>query len=232
MSASQKIITPAMLILSILSTNVFAGDKLEKIFNSEMIGANLPYLEKITGPAKNTFSYEKNQKTNTYKVESCEVTVRVSNGTVQSLGLKNLSKKCTFDLNNFVPNVGGGKLPPLHNMTFGQFDIFTGNGKYTADCLMSCGNAADPVAYENWQASRADGGFDIELGVVLASDSAIDASNKWRNAMLKDEGEDWIIDTKFNCSNKYNSIAQKAFKNVKITSATIGFGLTVNECKP
>lgn len=232
MSASQKLITSTMLTLSILSNNAFAGNKLDKIFNAEMIGANLPYLEKITGPAKNTFSYEKNQKTNIYKVESCEITVRVSNETVQSLGLKNLSKKCTFNINNIMPNFGDGKLPPLHNMTFGQFDIFIGDGKYTADCLMSCGNAADPVAYGNWQASRASGGFDIELGVVLVSDSGTDALDKWRDAMIKDEGEDWVIDTKFNCSDKYNSIAQKAFKNVKITSATIGFGLAVNDCKP
>ena len=233
MPVSQRVLMSLMFVFSIvLSNSTFAAGKLDKIFNTEIIGANLPYLEKITGPAKNTFSHKKNEKTNTYKVDDCEITIRVSNGTIQSLGIEKLSQKCTFNLNSFLPNVGGGKLPPLYNMTFGQFDAFTGDGKYTADCLMSCGNAADPVAYENWQASRADGGFDLQLGVVLASDAALDASSKWQRAMVKGEGEDWVIDTKFNCSNKYNSIAQQAFKNVKITSATIGFGLADSNCKP
>lgn len=233
MSVSQRVLVSLMLFFSIaLSNSAFAAGKLNKIFITEMIGANLPYLEKITGPAKNTVSYKQNEKTNTYKVDGCEINVRVSNEKIQSLGIENLTQKCTFNLNAFLSNNSVGKLPPLYNMTFGQFDAFTGEGKYTSDCLMGCGNAADPVAYDNWQGSRAYGFLEIQLGAVLGSNAAGDASSKWQSAMVRDEGEEWVIATKFNCSDKYNSIAQKAFKNVKITSATIGFGLTDRDCNP
>lgn len=231
MPASQKAHLSTILSLGILFSNdAIAGEKLNKIFNADTIGANVPYLERITGPARNTLNLKAKVKLNTYKVDGCEVTVRIANDTVQSLGIEQLSQKCTFNLNNFLPNVGRGKLPPLHSMTFGQFDALTGDGKYTASCLMSCGNAADPMVYESWQAPRSDGGFELQLGVVLVSGPALDASSKWESAMVKTEGEKWVIDTKFNCSNKYNSIAQKAFRNVKITSATIGYGFTANDC--
>ncbi|WP_370598622.1 hypothetical protein NMD15_04590 [Plesiomonas shigelloides] len=203
---------------------------IKKIFNTEMLGANLPYLENVTGPARNTFSYKENEQTNTYRVDDCDITVNVSNGVVQSLEIEHLSPECTFDLNPFFPNLGNGKLPMPHKMTFGQFDAFTDSGNYTADCLIGCGNAADPAVYENWEGSRADGNIELQLGVVLVADSAIEASNNWENAMVKTEGEDWVIDTKFNCTHKYNSIAKQAFKNVNITSIKIGFGLTETNC--
>lgn len=203
---------------------------ISKVFNPEMLGANLPYFEKVAGPARNTFSYKENEQTNTYNIDGCDITVNASNGVVQSLGIEHLTPECTFDLNPFLPNVGNGKLPMPHKMTFGQFDAFTDSGQYTADCLISCGNAADPVVYENWEGSRADGNIELQLGVVLVADSAINASNSWESAMVKTEGEDWVIDTKFNCTHKYNNIAKQAFKDVNITSVKIGFGLSDTDC--
>ena len=205
-------------------------DVLQRIFNREMIGATLSYLEKITGPAKYSSSYKKNEINNTYEISGCSVDVRVFNGSIMSLGLNQLSQKCTFNLNKFFPNSDFEKLPRIHNMTFGQFDSLIGDGKYTASCLISCGNAVDPVVYEDWEASRAEGGLELQLGVTLASDSAINASIKWEDAMVKGEGEDWVIKQKFACTNKYNSIAKNEFKNVRVTSAVIGLRLSANDC--
>jgi hypothetical protein len=233
MHVPKRVLTTLIFVyFTILQNSSFAAGNLNNIFNADMIGANTTYLEKITGPARNTFTYRKNVIISTYKVDGCEITVREFNKKILSLGIDKLSRKCTFNLNAFLPNVGHGKLPPLYTMTFGQFDAFTGEGKYTSDCITLCGNAYDPLVYENWQASSADQRFELQLGVVLVSDEVLDATDKWRSSMVKGEGEDWVSGTKFNCSNKYDSVARKAFKNIKITSATIGFDLIDQDCKP
>lgn len=225
----KKIVRTVACLLAVASANALAGEKLNKIFDPEMLGANLPYFEKISGPAKNTFSYSKGKKTNVYKIEGCEVTVEVSNGSIESLGLNGLSPKCSFNINKFLPNMVG--LPPLYNMTFGQFDSATGGGLYGADCLMGCGAAAESNAYAVWQASMADNAHEVQVGVIL-SDPAWDAASKWLDAMRKGESEDWIIDRKFVCNKKYNPFAQKAFKDVRITSVKIGMGLIKPACTP
>ena len=199
----------------------FAGERLGIIFNSEMIGANVSYFEKYTGPARNTYK-SGNDINNTYKVDNCEVSVVINNKLVKSIGLNRLSKKCTFDLNTFTPNIGRGRPLFVHNTTFGLFENYFGGGKYGATCLLSCGNAADPEVYLDVDASRADGGYHITVGVTLAGNDALDASNKWEKVMVKNEGEDWVMDTKFNETNKYNAAASRAFSNVKITSIIIG----------
>lgn len=220
----------AILISLIGASNSIAGEKLNQIFDPEMIGANLPYFERISGPAKNSDSFAKNELTNLYKIEGCEVNVKITGNKIQSIGLNKISSKCAFDLNKFLPNAGGGNLPPLTDLTFGKFDKLAGVGQYGADCLLACGNGTDPISYELWQASRADDGYQVKLGVRLNSEDGSNASDVWKNAMAKKESDDWLIETKFNCTNKYNNIAKKAFANVKITSITIGVGYSENIC--
>lgn len=228
----QRMSVIAVLIFSIvISSSAFAGSQLKKIFDPEMINVNLSYLEKLTGPAKNTFNFdEKNTIQNTYKIEGCEVIVRVSNGSVRSIGFEKLGSTCTFNLNSFLTNYKG-KFPPPHKMTFGQFDSLTKDGTYTSYCFHNCGNSYDPIVYEMWNAPHADQFFEIKLGVVLDSIPAIDASEKWANIMIHDKGEDWVTFAKFNCSNEYNAVARDAFKNVRITSIEIGYDLFEDYCK-
>lgn len=206
------------------------SSRIQKIFDPEMIGADVAYLEKITGPAKNTYDgAEKGDKSKIYKVDGCEVEVMISKNSINNIGI-NLNQKCTFDLKKFLPNIG--KAPALHLMTFGQFDALTGGGEFTADCLLACGNAANPVVYEEWQASRADGSYQVQLGVAQVDGPVLTAASYWKDAMIKGEGEDWIIDMQFDCNRaKYNSVAQKAFKNVRIGSIRIGFGIFGDGCK-
>lgn len=197
---------------------------LNEILSQDIFYSNINYLESIIGIAKNTHSYDENLKSNIYLVNGCEIEIEVSNETVLNLGISHLTEECTFDLSMFMHN--HQDLPPLpQNITFGDFWFNVGPGKYSADCLMGCGNAADPSVYFTWSGSRADLGIEIQLGVILTSDAAIDSAFKWRDVMFAEKGEDYVIDGKFNCSYEYNSIAQKAFKNVKINSIKIGYGV-------
>ena len=126
-------IIAATIVLS-MPIPALAGGKLGSVFNSEMVGANILYLEKYTGPARNTYESD-NKINNTYKVDNCEIDVVISNKTVNSISLSKLSNKCTFDLNKFIPNISRRKPLLAHNVTFGLIDDYFGDGKYSATCL-------------------------------------------------------------------------------------------------
>ncbi len=212
-----------------IKSTIPTGSKLSQIFTPTMLGSTVQYLEQVTGVAKNSSKGSK-----TYLVQGCEVTAGTSAGSVKSLSLK-VSDKCSFDLNAFLANGMKGKFPPVNTMTFGQFDTVTGGkGHYTADCLWLCGTASTQSAFEKLAGSRMNGFTDVILGVSLVSNDSMDASSSWKDVMMQKEGEDWVLDAKFNCTDKYNSDAQKAFQAIKITSITIGNGLKdgSDKCTP
>jgi hypothetical protein len=137
--------------------------RLARVFVPDMLSADLPYLEHIIGPAWRTAG-----NTKVYKVDGCEVTATVDNGRVHALGLE-LSPKCTFDLSKFI----AGKFPPLHTMTFGQFEALADDGRswFMASCLALCGNAADPVVYEHWEGPHTQRFLNVILEVDLGGGS-------------------------------------------------------------
>ena len=199
--------------------------KLAHVFDPEMIGADVAYFERITGPARNT-----DENTKIYKMDGCEVTSTIADGAVRSLRV-DLSPKCTFNLNMFLPNFSG-KFPSTHAMTFGKFDSVTGgNGKFYADCLTQCGNAADPGIYEHWYGSRADLVLEVMLEAVQVSGPALSAADTWQVAMEKTEGENWVVDAKFNCTRQYDAIAHRAFRNVTISAITVGYDIQTPRCE-
>ena len=199
--------------------------KLAQIFQPEMIGADAAYFERVSGPAKNTYD-----NTKIYEVGGCEVTATVVEGSVRSLRLV-LSPQCTFNLNTLLPNFTS-RFPSPHAMTFGTFDsISGGTGRFYADCLTQCGNAADPVVYEHWQGSRADLGLEIMLEAVQVGEPVLNAANAWQAAMEQMEGEDWVVDAKFNCTRKFDAIAHREFGNVGISAITIGHDLRIPDCQ-
>lgn len=196
-----------------------AASKLEQIFTADMIDADVSYLEQFSGPARNSDEF---MKTKTYKVSGCIITAHLDSNekTIQALTL-NVSDKCTIDANIFLKNTNK-PIPSANKITFGTFDESMGGGKFFSDCLKFCGNAYAPSVYEFVQGSHADDYIDIMIGVEQSTDVALDSSSKWTDVMKKQEGEEWLIDTKFNCTEKYDDIARAAFKNVKIDSISIG----------
>lgn len=205
--------------------------KLAEAFAPEMLTADIAYFEQKIGPAWRTDSNSKE-----FKIDGCIVTANTAGGSIRSLSL-DLTNDCTFDLNKFLPNLHG-RIPSANALNFGRFDALTGaNGRFMADCLNLCGNAADPVVYEHWQGSNADQAIEVMLGVALTGIPAIDASQTWEDAMEKSKGETWVIDTKFNCGpTAYDKVAHKAFRNVRISTISVGYDLIApyltNGCSP
>lgn len=194
--------------------------KLAQIFNGDMLGADVGYLQNITGTPWKTFNDER-----TYKVAGCIVTATVVDASVRSLGL-DLSDQCGIDLTAFNPNWKA----QTKRLTFGLFEKNVGSGRFYADCLSQCGNAYDPSVYEHYKGSHAENFVEVVLGVQQVDDKSLAAADAWEDAMKAAQGEDYVIDQKFNCEPKFNEAASKAFTNVRPTSIKIGFDLEPASC--
>jgi peptidoglycan hydrolase-like protein with peptidoglycan-binding domain len=199
-----------------------ARDLFQNLFSNDMLNIQVAFLESVLGPARTVTALSQNRQARTYRAMGCAVTAYVQNDVVYGYGM-NISRACYADLSSFV---GGTDMPPITvSSTFGQYEDGI-PGSYLATCLQDCGNAQDPMVIMRYEGPHADNYIDIELGVTLGTDKAIDASEAWADAM-KAEGEKWIDDGNFNCApggDKYQDVAAKAFAGVAPTWLFVGYG--------
>lgn len=187
--------------------------KAADIVKPETLGAQVKWLEGQAGPA---FKVDGDEAI--YKIGGCDVVVTVENDTIKAFKVDNTSA-CAFDLKAFF---GSPDMPPLEGLTFGAFEAATAPQRFYADCVFSCGNAYDPSVYAYWDSGRAGNLVSVTLEAMLVTDDAIDASLKWSETMRKAEGDDYVIDGRYNCETKYNDVARELFKGVKVSAIKIG----------
>lgn len=205
-----------------MSLNTAHAASVAEVFTGDMLGTNQRYFESVAGIPR-----ESNGNDHHFKVQGCDITATIEGGKVSKLRLE-LTPKCQADLTQFVGTYAPAPGKPL---TVGAFTASSGGGlSFSADCLSMCGNAADPSVYAHWEGPHAVGFREVLLEVVLVSDAALDASGQWESHMRKAEGDDYVMETRFNCDQKYASIAQKAFENVPVTAVTIGSELKAPGC--
>lgn len=193
-----------------------------EVFNGDMLGTNLRYFESIAGIARQSFNNQ-----HTYRVEGCEIIATVSGDVVNALHL-DLSPKCKADIASFI---GESFTPPASQpLTFGSFRAAAGDLSFYGDCLMMCGNAYDPSVYAFWEGARVAGNLEVLLEAKLVGTQAIDAASRWKKDMSRAKGEDWVIDSKFNCERGFDTQAQQHFDTVEVTAITIGSGLQKPGC--
>ena len=94
--------------------------------------------------------------------------------------------------------------------------IAASNMLFQASCISMCGNAADPTVTFHWDGPHAVGFMNIDLVSIIAYGQSLDAVEKWRTLMTKNEGEDYVIHTRFNCDDKYEKIGLQLFQNVEV----------------
>jgi hypothetical protein len=206
---------------------------IRRIFTVEMIGAEIPYLESIVGPAMKVENGEiphdlyaednpgspSDIHTRIYKVSGCSVAVIAQGTRVVSMGIT-ISQRCQFDLNLFFP---GSNFPRLSELTFGKFDQIVRDGVFTADCLGMCGNGFLEYVYENWVSPHV---YDFRqvslLGNINLDDNVGMAAEKWRKEIVKGSGEDYVINGTFNCDKQYDRAAHAAFRNVRVGEIWVG----------
>lgn len=192
-------------------------NKLTKIFQPDMLDADVAYLETITGVAKSTFGNLK-----TYDVDGCTVEVSYSGKQITSLALE-LSKSCQINPSKFVST----DLQSTKNLTFGALDKSLGNTlQYQAVCLGMCGNAIgmDTV-------SAIHSGLHAENFIDIKVEATPDVNlSPWVETMERQEGSDWVVSRGYNCSQKYNGIARKTLAKQRINKITFGVELPEESC--
>lgn len=208
-----------------------SGAVLDRIFSTETLSSSLSNLEKLTGKPLRNFGDMRE-----YKVGACPVTVHTAGEQVAAIEMK-LSPSCTFDISRIASVLPENTY--VHQLTYGQFDtISNGGGQFYADCLgLGCGNAYDPSVYQYWEGPRADQFVGILLRTELTSDKAMDASSRWEEVMTKKDGDDFVMESRFNCG-KYDRQAHEIFRNIPITHIRVGYGMEdyvrknfTSECK-
>ncbi|MEW7857409.1 hypothetical protein AB2M95_15985 [Pseudomonas chlororaphis] len=205
-----------------LSLDVANAASVAEVFNGDMLGTNQRYFESVAGIPR-----ESNGDEHIFKVQGCDITATVEGGKVGKLRIE-LTPKCQADLTQFV---GTYAPTPGNPLTIGAFIASSGGGlSYSASCLSMCGNAADPSVYAHWKGPHAVDFREVLLEVVLVSDAALNAANQWESQMRKAESEDYVMETRFNCDQKYDAIAQKAFEKVQVSAVTIGTELKAPGC--
>lgn len=210
----------AVLALS-FSVPALAAPSLNDVMQSRHIGKPLSSLglgKPIqSGPIQEIFL-----------VGSCpvEVMLRPKTKTIKSITAADLSKCPGMKLEEYF----GADSPALPTrVTFGQFNALLANKEvhYWADCLMLCGNGYEPLMHASWMPSTLEG---LSASSPMVDDASINASDKWEAEMKKKYGEDYVIDTKFNCTPEFDAKAQAFLKDVRVTSITIGQPGFVFEC--
>lgn len=209
---------PKMLIASMLLSpfaNAVQAKTVNEVFNGDMLGTTQRYFESIAGIPRKSSGNE-----HSFRVQGCNITATIDNNDVSALRME-LNDKCQADLSTFIDSYTPPANTPLTVGAF-EFDNFT----FMADCLSLCGNAADPSVFALWEGPRATNFIEVLLEFKLVGDAALDAADEWEELMKKAAGEDYIMETRFNCDDRFNTQGYNAFKNVTPTAITIGHGLS------
>jgi hypothetical protein len=186
--------------------------RLARIFTADMLGANVAYLETITGPA-----FRSDGDTNTYKVDGCSVLVGVSGGKVENLGIDGYGGRCSFDIAQYF--AGGYERPAPNQPTFADIRVGLG-GDFSADCYRLCGNAANPVVSLSYEGSHADNFNELVASASASDDAVFKAYSAWTDALVAKYGEPAVVDSRI--PDPLDDVAAKAFGPLRPTTIRVG----------
>jgi hypothetical protein len=190
------------------------GKALARIFTPDILGANLAYVETITGPAFSTEGADR-----TYKVDGCKVIVGVAKGKIANIGIDGVSQHCSFPIAQYFASGYDHPVPPFP--TFG--DIKDGfGGHYDADCLALCGNAADPEVSLAYQGSHADNFTNLYAAIPIADEPQLAAYLDWSAKLTAKYGQDYVANGKFHDGDAMDDVAAKDFARIHPQTIRVG----------
>jgi hypothetical protein len=187
---------------------------LAKIFAPDILGANVAYLETITGPA---FRAEGSDRI--YKVGDCEVIVGVDNGKIANIGIDGVSPHCVFPIAQYFAEGYDHPVPPL--ATFGDIKDGLG-GHYSATCLTLCGNAAAPLVSLTYSGSHADNFNGLYAAIPITGGPALDAYEDWGAKLIAKYGKDYVENGQYEGGESLQDVAVKDFAGVRPTLVRVG----------
>jgi hypothetical protein len=191
--------------------------KLAQIFTPDILGANVAYLETITGPAFSTLGTDR-----IYKVDGCEVIVGDAKGRIANIGIKGMNAHCSFPIAQYFAS--GYDHPVPNYPTFGDIKQGFGGG-FDADCLTLCGNANDPVVTLSYQGSHADNFTNLYAAVTIGEGPALDAYEDWAGKLGAKYGRDYLVNGKYHTGDSMDDVAAKDFAAVHPDIIRVGQAL-------
>jgi len=216
------------------------SDTLARIFNGadpSMLGANIRFLETVTGPPTASFRDAYGYLVNHYNVGDCMITATTASGnehygtadesTIVMLSILNWSQECSFDLSAYgagltaTSNIGDIERAVRPN----TFDV-----SFTADCgHCPMGLYPDPSTYLVAQAPRALGSWTLQVRISGAGgDTFFDAQETWFNALRQQRGQDYVDRDQFICAptgDNLNDLALEVFRSFTPQSVSVGYRL-------
>ncbi|MBV9995788.1 MAG: hypothetical protein JO127_11325 [Caulobacteraceae bacterium] len=191
--------------------------RLARIFTPDMLGANLAYLETVTGPAFKTEGAD-----NLYKVDGCTVIIGATKGKIDNLGLADYGARCRFPIGQYFAQ--GYDHPIPEAPSFGDLQQGLG-GHFSADCLRLCGNAADPVVSLYYQGSHADNFNDLLASVPVNDEPVLTAYQDWSDKLADKHGEDYVVSGKYRTGDDMADVASRDFAPIRPTLVRVGANL-------
>jgi hypothetical protein len=188
--------------------------KFAKIFTPDILGANVAYLETITGPAFRTEGSDR-----TYKVGDCEVIVGVAKGKIANIGVDGISPRCAFPIAQYFAQGYDKPMPALP--TFGDIKQGLG-GHFDADCLSLCGNATAPVVSVSYEGSHADNFNSLYAATPITGGAALDAYEDWSAKLIAKHGQDYVVNGGYKTGDSLDDVAAKDFAHVYPTIVRVG----------
>jgi hypothetical protein len=184
----------------------------DRLLVASIIGGNITYFDSIAGPPTHIYGTSRH-----YSIDGCEVMIDVSAGAISRLTY-NLSSQC--NPSGFGHRFGG--------MTLSQAEALFSGARYAPGCLTMCGNAADPTYDLVVAGSRSNGFVDYTFSSLAEEYDALDA---WRERMIAEHGEDYVINESYRCDPKEARSAREATKNFKIVTVTVSSDSNIHQCR-
>lgn len=199
-------------LIAVLMSVSFAASSatLGEVVDSKNIGKPLSVLG--LGKGK-----EKNYLERSFVVEGCAIDVAVEKGAIASF---------SFDAVPKCQKAAQLLGVTLNGLTFGGASAVLGRAHYSADCLASCGNAADPWVHAKWTSN----GRTVSVSQVLVEGPILDATLRWEKGITDKYGEDYVVDQKFNCTREFDAAGASVFKDIKVSRLTIGTSPFLPQC--
>lgn len=199
-------------LIAILMSLSFAASSatINDVVDSKHIGKPLSSL----GLGKGS---EKNYLERSFVVEGCRIDVAVEKGAIVSFSFDTVPK-CQKAAQSLGVNLNG--------LTFGGASAVFGQARYSADCLASCGNAADPWVHASWVVN----GRAVSVSQILVDGPVLDATMSWEEIISTKYDNDYVIDQKFNCTREFDAAGASLFKNIKVSRLTIGKSPFLPQC--
>jgi hypothetical protein len=208
-------------MLGMITGPAFAATSVQAVFVPATLGATVADLDKTLGPAAHT---AKGQRT--YTVAGCPVTFALERGRVETMEM-DVNAACNPNMQAFVAHATPVMAYP---QTFGSLQAVTGEANYEADCLVECGNAADPNLFMIVRGSRANGFIDVQFTSIQVDGATLDAAMVWTQALAQHHDQDYLIETRFNCDESKDAQASRLLAPAKVTHVKVGDTLDPTGC--